>query len=455
MENVSIRRWSGFFLWVAISGGIVPQAQSSEPDGVNWSSFRGTNASGVADGHSLPTTWDVANNKNVKWKTLIPGLGHSSPVIWGSRVFVTSAISGMENPELKVGLYGNINPVEDNTSHQWIVYCLDKNTGKIIWEKTAHSGVPAIKRHTKATHANSTPATDGKHVVAFFGSEGLYCYDMNGNLKWTKNFGVLDSGYYVVKEAQWEFASSPVIADGKVFIQCDVQENSFIAAFDIETGKELWRTPRDEVPTWSTPTILHVNGKTQFIANGHKHIGGYDAETGKSLWKMRGLGDIPVPTPIMAHNLIYITTAHGEGAPVYAIRPTATGDITLGQLEKVNEHVAWSYKRRGNYMQTPLVYGDQLYLCRDSGIMACHDAKTGKVLYKKRLGRTGFTASAVAGDGKIYFTGEEGDVYVLKAGIELELLAHNEIGEVCMATPAISEGVLFFRTRDHLVAISE
>ena len=425
--------------------------------GVNWPSFRGLNGSGISEGYSTPARWNAETGENVGWKTPIPGLGHSSPTVWENMIFVTSAVSGQEKPVLKVGLYGDIAPVNDDTVHSWRVYCLDRRTGRQLWEQTAHAGVPKIKRHTKATHANSTVATDGKHVVAFFGSEGLYCYDLKGKLLWKKDLGLLDSGYYVVPSAQWGSASSPIIYKNTVIVQCDVQKGSFIAAFSLKDGGEIWRTPRNDVPTWSTPAIFETGSRAQLIVNGYRHIGGYDAATGQEIWKLTGGGDIPVPTPVIAHGLVFITNAHGRMAPIYAVRLGATGDISLKGEEKANQHIAWSQTREGAYMQTPLVYGDYLYTCRDNGVLSCYEARTGNRVYQVRLadGRTGFTASPVAGDGKIYFTSEEGEIHVVKAGPEFELLAKNPMGEICMATPAISEGSLFFRTQGHLVAISE
>ena len=431
-------------------------ADTARP-GIDWPSFRGLGASGVAEGAPAPTTWDVPGNKNLKWRAPVPGLAHSSPVVWGNRVCTASAVSGQPDPQLKVGLYGDIASVIDATEHRWLVICYDKQTGKQLWQQTAHVGVPKVKRHTKSTHASSTLATDGRYIIGFFGSEGLFAYDMNGKPVWKKDFGLLDSGFFMVPDAQWGFASSPVIHGDRVIIQVDVQKGSFVAALDLATGKELWRTARNDVPTWSTPAV-HVNGaRSQVIVNGWKHIGGYDLATGKELWRMTGGGDIPVPTPIAAHGLIYITNAHGKMSPIYAIRPTAEGDITLKEGETANQHIAWSYVRDGGYMQTPIVYGDLLYVCRDNGILSVYDAKTGQRHYQSRMadGKTGFSASPVASNGRLYFTSEEGDVYVIKAGTAFEQLAVNPLGEVAMATPAISEGTMFFRTRGHLVAVSE
>ena len=422
---------------------------------IHWPSFRGAQARGIAEGYATATEWDVERGTHIKWKTAIPGLAHSSPVVWGDRIFVTTVVRDKDEAELKVGLYGDITPVEDEGAHSWKLYSIDKTTGEILWERTAHRGVPRTRRHPKSTHANSTPATDGKYVIVFFGSEGLYCYDFEGNLVWKKDLGVLDSNFFLVPEAQWGFASSPVIHGDVVIVQCDVRENSFIAAFRIEDGEEVWRTPREDVPTWSTPTVHEEKGRRQVIVNGYKHIGGYDLETGDELWKMTGGGDIPVPTPVVSDGLIFITNAHGSAAPIYAIKTDAIGDISLPEGESTNRYIAWSRRNRGNYMQTVLVYREYLITCHDGGVMTVYQAKTGEIVERKRLGKGGgFSASPVAADGKLYFTSEDGDIYVLKAAPGFEVLATNPMGETTMATPAISEGVLFFRTRGHLVAVS-
>jgi outer membrane protein assembly factor BamB len=426
--------------------------QSSRP-GIDWPSFRGANASGVSEGYPLPVTWDVQKGENVLWKTPIPGLGLSSPIVWRDRIFLSTAISGEQTPDLKPGLYGDIGSVDDGSTHRWIVCCIDKRTGRVAWERTARTGIPKIKRHPKSTHANSTLATDGEHVVAFFGSEGLFCYDLNGKLLWSKDLGVLDSAFYVAPEAQWEFASSPIIHSGAVIVQCDVLKNSFLAAFRIKDGSEIWRTVRDDVPSWSTPSIYGSGGEAQVVVNGFRHIGGYDANTGKELWRMQGGGDIPVPAPIVAAGVGYITGAHGPLAPVYAIRLSARGDVSLQPNQTSNDGVIWMNKE-GSYMATPLLYGDHLYNCRWNGVFCCYDPKTGNRLYQQRVGAGAFTASPVAGDGKIFVASEDGDVYVIKAGPAYELLAKNSLGEVCLATPALSEGKLLIRTQRNLLAIA-
>jgi outer membrane protein assembly factor BamB len=420
----------------------------------NWPQFRGESARGIAEKSSPPVTWNVEKGDNIKWKTKVSGLGFSCPVIWEDRIFLTTAISGLDDPEMKVGLYGDIEPVEDETIHTFKVLCYNKNTGKLLWERIACKGVPKVKRHPKSTHANPTVATNGKVVIAFFGSEGLYCYDLDGKLLWKKDLGLLDSGFYMVPEAQWGFASSPVIYQDRVIVQCDVQKNSFLAALDINSGEEIWRMSRDEVPTWSTPTVHSFEGKTQIIVNGYKHIGGYDFENGTEIWKMSGGGDIPVPTPVVAHGTIFINNAHGQLSPIYAIKPSAKGDISLAENATSNENIVWSIKKGGAYIQSPLVYGDYLYNLRGNGSLKCFEAKTGKEIYKESL-KASFSASAVAAGNKIYFSSERGKIFVIQAGPDFKLLAENDMQDICMATPAISGDVIYIRTQSYLYAIGE
>ena len=433
-------------VWLAMA--LAALGQESD---VNWPQFRGAQAKGVAEGFATPTQWT-----GFKWKAPVPGLGLSSPVIWSNRVFITTAVSAKGEQELKIGLYGDIAPADDNAPQSWQVVCLDKATGKALWKQVAHEGAPKMKRHTKSSHANCTPATDGTNLVCFFGAEGLFCYSLEGKLRWRKDFGPLDSGFFAVPDAQWGFASSPIIHNGMVIVQCDVQTNSFLAALDIRDGRELWRTPRKDVPTWSTPTVDVRPGRAQVLVNGFRHIGGYDLKTGKQLWNLNGGGDIPVPTPIVDGDLIFITGAHGKLAPIYAIRAKAEGDINLDSNETTNRFIVWSIRRGGNYMQTPIVVGDYLFSCQDFGLVSCFTAATGERHFAERLGsgRGGFTASSVAADGKIYYTREDGKVYAVRAGPKFEVIGTSELGEPCMATPAISAGELFFRTRHHLACVS-
>ena len=404
MKNmrIAIIRISLIFLFVVAMSFSVATAEST-----NWPQFRGAGASGVAEGHVLPTTWNAEKSEGVLWKSPVVGLGHSCPVIWQDQLFLTTAVTGKKEAELRVGLYGDIGAVDDSTEHVWRVISFDKKTGATNWDRVVHTGVPAIQRHTKATQANSTPATDGEHLVVMLGSEGLHCFDMAGKLLWKTDLGLLDSGYFRAPDAQWGFGSSPVIADGKIIIQADVQKNSFIAVFDVKDGKEIWRTPRGDVPTWSSPTV-HA-GTGQVIVNGFRHIGGYDLATGAEIWKLGAGGDIPIPTPILGEGLVYFSSSHGGPNPILAVRLSARGEIKLGREETSNEHVAWSYAKGGSYMPTPILYGGALYVSRDNGILSSYDAKTGERRYQERLGAgLALTASGVAGDGKLYFTSEMG-----------------------------------------------
>jgi len=423
----------------------------------NWPQFRGPGASGVA-ASGAPVSWDAAKMTNVKWKTEIPGLAHSSPVVWGDRVFITTAISADSKAALRVGLYGDVEPVAQEPKHTWRVYALDKRTGKILWERTAYEGVPKVKRHTKATHASSTPATDGKHIVALFGAEGLYCYDTSGKLLWKQDLGPMDAGWFYDPDYQWGHASSPVIYKNMVIVQADIQKDSFIAAYDLKNGKQLWKTLRDEIPSWGTPTIHEGKARAELITNGTKFIRGYDPLTGKELWRLGGNSEITTPTPIVAHDLIYVTSGYRPIQPIYAIKVgTANGDITLAKDKETNDFIAWSKQRGGPYMPTPIVYGGHFYTCSNNGVLTAYDAKTGERIYQERIaGRGGaFTASPVAADGKLYFTSEDGEIFVVKAGPKYELLSTNAMNEVCMATPAISDGTLFVRAQKHLYAIAE
>jgi outer membrane protein assembly factor BamB len=426
------------------------QLLSTDSLAQNWPQFRGPGGSGVGQG-STPSKWNGPAGEGILWKTEIPGLGHSSPVIWGDQIFLTTAVpTQAKTSALKLGLYGDIEPVASEGAHIFRLYCLDRKSGRVVWKADAITREPAIKRHPKSTHANPTPATDGKRVIALFGSEGLFAYDLKGKLLWKKDLGVLDAGFFQVPSAQWGFASSPILHEGKVIVQADVQQNSFLAAFDGASGKELWRTSRADVPTFGTPAVApHGRAGKQVVVNGWKHIAGYDLNTGNELWRLKGGGDIPVPTPVTAGDLILITNAHGGMRPIYAVRADASGDITG------TDSIVWKQDRSGNYMQTPLVDNGLGYFCFDNGVLTVFDVKSGERIYQQRLGsgNSGFTSSPVAADGKLYVTNEEGKTMVLALGREYRLLAENELGETVMATPAISSGVLYVRGRNHLFAI--
>jgi len=420
----------------------------------NWPQFRGPQASGVA-AQAVPTQWDVSSKTNVLWTADIPGLAHASPIVWDDKIYVATAVRPGEKPKLKVGLYGDVNSYSEKEAHQWRLLCLDKASGRILWNQMALEAVPRLQRHTKATHCNSTPATDGQHLVALFGSEGLFCFDMTGAKLWHKDLGKLHAGWVNSPKLQWGFASSPILHDGRVVAQVDTISEQFLAVFDAADGREMWRVPRKESNSWCTPLVATTLGRTQIVLNGWKDIGGYDFKTGQSLWSLREGGDVPVASPVVAGDLVILTSAHGRYRPMRAVRLDATGDMTPPEISQTNAAVIWCHPRKGNYMQTPIVVGDLLWGCTDDGVVSCFDVQTGHVHYQERLGRggQGFTASPVAAAGKLYFTGEQGDVFVLDAAKNFQVLATNKLDGICLATPALSDGALFFRTTEKVVAI--
>ncbi len=419
----------------------------------DWPSFRGPGATGVADGQHPPLTWDAAKGLNVRWKTPIPGLGHSCPVVAGDRVFISTAVSGDPNSAFKAGQHGDNSSTKDFSVHSWRLFCLDKATGKVLWDREAHRGVPRVDRNVKSSQANATPATDGEHVAVAFGSEGLFCYDFTGKLLWQEDLGVLDVGQFNDPEFQWGAGSSPVIYRGLVIVQCDRPKGGFLAAYDVRSGKLAWRTPRNEPPSWSTPGVVEHAGRAELVVNGGRAVRGYDPLTGKELWRLTPTCEGVVPTPFAAGGLIFIASAYGPIQPLYAVVPGASGDISPDGGNGSSAYLAWGNKKGGSFIPTPIAYGGYLYVCNNRGLLTAYDARTGREVYKQRLGgKDGYTASPVAADGRLYFTGEDGEVRVVKAGPAFELLSVNPVGETCLATPAIADGMFFVRARGTVFA---
>jgi outer membrane protein assembly factor BamB len=422
-----------------------------------WPGFRGPGASGVADGQKLPETWDGVSGTNVRWKVAIPGLAHSSPIVWNDRVYVTSAISSTPGATFKPGLYGAGTASEDRTPQKWIVLAIDAKTGRTVWQQTAYEGVPREKRHIKATYANATPFTDGRYVIAFFGSHGLYAYDMNGRLAWKKDLGVLDVGAYDLPEYEWGTASSPIIYKDLVIVQCDTQKESFVMAMDIRTGKTVWKTARQELPSWGTPTVfVPKNGAApELVTNASNFIRGYDPQTGAERWRLGGSSKITAPTPIFVDDVVIVASGRAPERPIFAIRPGATGDITPPADAPSNQHVLWRKTGRGSYMPTPLAYRSVLYVLSNAGLFDAYNVANGDEIYRQRVehGGSGFSASPVASDERIYLSSEDGDMFVLRAGTNFQLLARNRMGEPLMATPAIAGGRMYVRGEKHLFAI--
>lgn len=411
----------------------------------NWPSFRGPSASGVADGQNIPLKWDPVTGIGIAWKTPIPGLAHSSPIVWGDRVFVTTSVSSRSDATFKPGLYGAGTASEDTSPQRMMILCLDRRSGKILWERTAYEGVPKEKRHIKSTYANATPATDGTVVVALFGSHGLYAYNFDGKLLWKQDLGRLNVGAYDLPEYEWGTASSPILYRAAAIVQCDQQKGSFIAAFDRSTGRPLWRTERDELPSWGTPTVVPAAKGAELVTNGSNRIRAYDPANGKELWQLAGSSKITAPTPIFAGDLIIVGSGRGPEAPIFAVHTGGRGEIAA----------MWRKEKRGPYMPTPLILGEQLYVLGNAGIFDSYDLKTGADIYRQRIPHqgSGFSGSPVAADGRVYLPSEDGDVFVVRAGRSFELLGRNAMGEPLMATPAISRGLLLVRTQHHLWAI--
>jgi outer membrane protein assembly factor BamB len=417
----------------------------------NWPAFRGTNAAGLGSG-APPVNWDATANRNVAWKTAIPGLGHSSPIVWGDRIYVTTAVASSGSPSVVTGdsSKGGIASATDLVTHTWRLLALDKASGRIAWDRQVHTGVPRVKRHVKASHASSTPVTNGTAIVALLGSEGLFCFDMNGTLTWRQDLGVMDVGLVDDPTYQWGPASSPIIDGTRVIVQNDRHKDSFLAAFDLATGRQLWRVARDEYPTWSTPVIAEAAGRRELITNGGKYIRAYDPASGRELWRLSDAAtQVKVPSPVVAGGAVIVTGGYPPGGrPIYAIRPGGAGELTPAAL-------AWSTPNGAPYTGTPLAHDGIVYACTDNGILSAYDATTGERFYRSgvSVAAAGVSASPVAAGGRLYLASEEGDVFVVKAGRTFELLATNPMGEVTMATPALSGNMILVRTTGHLVAI--
>lgn len=450
----TIKRIQYLIALVVLMGGTV----SAQPS-TNWPAFRGVGGNGVAEGFAVRTKWNAdpeqGELEGVKWEVSVPGLGHSSPVVFGDRVFVLTAISEDPDAPLQVTAGGSPKAADDNGKQRWVVLCYDKTTGQELWQKTAAEGKPKATRHAKATHANTSVCVDGQNVLAFFGSEGLYCYDMEGNLRWSRDLGVINISKYGIG---WGFASSPAIYEDRIAIVCDDPEHPYVALLRLDNGEEVWRVPRNEIceRSWGTPLIHASASPTQVIVNGWPWIVSYDFKTGAERWRLEGGGDNPIPTPFEANGWIYITNAHGSKSPIYVIEPNASGNLSeaVAEADGDSSSIEWSVERGGSYMSTPVVYGDYLYLGNSNGTVRCFHARTGEKIYQQRLGKgAGVIASLVAADDKIYCAAENGIVYVLQPGPQFKVLSENTMAEPCLATPAMSGGVMYIRTTKRLIAI--
>jgi outer membrane protein assembly factor BamB len=421
----------------------------------SWPSFRGTQASGIAEGQNLPDTWDVKTGQNILWRTPIAGLAHSSPVVWGPTVYVTTAVSSVADATFKPGIYGAGTASEDRSRHEWKLIALDKKTGAIRWERVAAQGAPIDQRHIKSTYASGSPATNGRIVVASFGSMGVHAFDVAGNFRWKVDYGRIHLGAYDIPAVEWGPASSPIIWNDLVILQIDTHADSFLLALKADTGETVWKTEREELPSWGTPTVATTPAGPVLVTNASNFIRGYDPRTGKELWRLGKSSKITAPTPIFADGLWVISSGRGPERPIFVVRPDAAGDLTLPEGQTSNAGVAWSKTARGPYMPTPIAYKGVLYVLANNGLFDAIDLQTGKDIYRQRLPNvgSGFSASPVAADGKIYLSNEDGEMIVIAAGPEFSVIATNSMGDLLMATPALSEGAMFVRTATSLFAI--
>lgn len=414
----------------------------------NWPQFRGL-AAGVAHQKNLPDAWSTT--KNVAWSIDIPGRGWSSPIVWGDRVFLTTVVSEGKEEVAKKGLYfGGERMTPPPDTHRWMVYAIDLKTGKTAWEKVVHKGVPETSRHIKNSYAPETPVTDGECVYAYFGNLGLFCYDMDGKELWSQKWGSFKTRF------GWGTGASPVLHKDRIYILNDNEERSFLAALDKKTGKQIWRVDREEQSNWATPFVWENDKRTEIVTAGTGKVRSYDLH-GKLLWELRGMSGITIPTPFAQHGLLYLGSGYvlDKNRPLYAIRPGASGDISLKDDEGSNTHIAWCQRLAAPYNPSPIVYGDYLYVLYDRGFFACFDARTGKEIYgRQRLEpAAAFTSSPWAYDGKIFCLSEDGDTFVIQAGPEFKLLGKNSLDDFCMATPAIAGDSLLIRTATKLYRI--
>lgn len=428
-------------------GLLVPKLSAS-----TWPQFRGPGMLGTAaDDPHLPVTWST--KENIFWKTAIPGKGWSSPVVWNERVYLTSNIRSSGEAKTPAGFYegGVAQPIVEKV-HRWMAYGVNFTNGQVEWETELHKGIPKVPRHRKNSYASETPVTDGTHVYVHFGDLATYCLNMAGKVVWSTPWKPV--------ETRWGYgtASSPALHENQLYINNDNEEQSYTVAIDKRTGKEIWRVNRDEPTTWSTPFVWVNDKRTEIITAGRKKIRSYDPN-GKLLWELSGMSSLSIPTPFASDKLLYVTSGyHGsKKRPIYAIRPGASGDITLKPSEAVNEYIAWSVPQGGPYHPSPVIYEGLYYTLFDRGFLTCHDAKTGQEVYGKQrieVGSGNFTSSLWAYKGRIFCLSEAGDCYVIEAGPNFKIVGKNSLDEMCMATPAIADGNLLIRTYSHLYRLS-
>jgi outer membrane protein assembly factor BamB len=418
---------------------------------VHWPQFRGPGARGVAPSDTFPERWSAT--EQVAWKADVAGRSWSSPIVWGQRVFLTSVVNTGESEPPKKGLYfGGDRPEPPKSEHTWNVLCLDLATGRVLWERTVHRAAPQTAIHLKSSYGAETPVTDGERVYALFGGVGVFALSLEGKEVWSKPLPPHPTRF------GWGYAASPVLHEGRLFVVNDNEKRAELLAFDARTGRELWRVDRDEKSNWATPFVWQHAGRTELVIPGTRAVRSYDLE-GKVLWSLRGMSNIAIPTPFEGDGLLFVSSGYvgDKLRPLYAIKPGATGDITLSPGETSNAFIAWSNPVGGPYNPSPLYYDGRLYVLYDRGLVSCFDAKTGRLIYdRERLPRGfAFTASPWAARGKVFCLNEDGVCFVVRAGDRFELLHTNDLAgdDMCMATPALAGDRLLIRTAARLYCI--
>jgi outer membrane protein assembly factor BamB len=410
-----------------------------------WSYWRGPAVNGMAAGDA-PLHW--SDTQNIKWKADIPGRGHSSPVIWGDRIFVTTAINnGPPDPQPAPGSKPALVKTGPFAEHSFEVLCLDRKTGKLLWQRTATKAVPHEGYHGQyGSFASNSPVTDGKYVYAFFGSRGMYCYDMKGKLIWKKDYGVQMKMRMAFGEGM-----APVISGDRLILVFDYEGDSFMSVLDKNSGKEIWRVNRDEKSNWAAPLVYEYNGKKQILVAASKKVRAYDFESGKPIWETAGLGSNPIPHPVREDDMVFVMTGH-QNPNLMGIRLGKEGDLTG------TDSIVWSQTKGNSYTPSSVLYDNKLYVLTDTGMVSCYNAKTGVAYYQQqRLPKTySFKSSPVGANGKLYLASENEDVVVLRMGEKFEVLATNTLADqMFIATPAIQDGEIFLRGQNKLFCIRE
>jgi outer membrane protein assembly factor BamB len=431
---------------VQLSYSVTPAANGDD----NWAQWRGPDGLGVAAATNYPEEWGP--DKNIAWKTAVPGRGHSSPIVWGDKIFLTTSIEGERVPyhkapdhlgfDLKPG-YLHPDSVGVDYKNTLKVLAFDARDGKLLWEKTAYDGLMYDNRHRKNTYASSTVVTDGKLVYASFEAAGLYAYDVDGKLVWQKSLGA-------IAKAGMGPGTSPILYENLLILQIDQEmgTGSAIVAFDKQDGKEAWRAERTTRRSWATPILVKTPKRVELVASGAEVVVGYDPATGRELWRANGVQSHPIPSPVAGHGLV-IMSAGSQAKRALAIRAGGDGDLTD------SASVVWRYSKGTAYVPSPIMTGDYLYLMSDTGLITCLDARTGKMQYEG--GRppvpATFTASLVAFGDRLLQTSEDGDTFVVKAGPVHEILNTNSLGEPVLASLALARGTIYIRGAQHLFAI--